>query len=300
MPDQDHDSGGNRFRIEAEQGGVESILNNVAKIYGLAESTQSRHSLQLDRILYDSAKIIDTFGINKDALKDTERVLLLIAIVSELRRENVMKAKDGDEYEDCDDQEIETLYRLIYLLFSDYTTDSFEPIQKLAGLARIGTPEGIELRPNIENKYEQLVIGNLVPKLLSEIDEEATKSVRLLIDQIGEKSILHNIRTRLNIAPQDEHPFELIISSLPFDKFILENKARGFKISRNGTRYIVIGNPFPDLEMHPQFKETLEHEFVHTQEGATTLKFGYQSIFFGGLNEAITESLITVPRSYPL
>lgn len=118
-----------------------------------------------------------------------------------------------------------------------------------------------------------------------------SKDTRRKARRWGATSALYDIRKKLKINHDNEAPFQIAVLSKSTKQMANEMFCLAYCLIDASSKKIVL-----PADYNRESKRVFEHEYAHSQSNG--LRFGYQEFLFRGLDEALTESLTSSPRSY--
>lgn len=119
------------------------------------------------------------------------------------------------------------------------------------------------------------------------VDTEETAKVEQWLSTWDEWTPFEHVRKSLDISPETQKKVEIIILTKNSKEIHADTRSRAFCI-HSGTGIFII--------LPQNWSSFIEHEYVHSQ--GKGLYAGYQGLLFDGINEALTESMVTIPHEY--
>lgn len=152
------------------------------------------------------------------------------------------------------------------------------------------TPSGTMYDPEAYMNNTHTEYHSYLKKFITEnTDIALTNKTKSKVNEWGENSVLHHVRTFLGITQNIELPFDIIVVKQSYEE-LMHGKVgfAAFYTTAPGKPTIVLGSNYE--------KGMIEHEYAHSQSKG--MWRWYQLLLFRGVTEALTESCTTSPTSY--
>jgi hypothetical protein len=274
-----------------------NVINNRAEIIRHFYNTFDYYGINDNHLKISKAELIeksltlmDSFGINAASLiNNYEKILVLIAII-----------EDWHERIDESLGRLGTIFKMLTVEehgfgFHGTYTERIKALYE---------KEFIHHETNCDTKLAAL---NYIREryINSHIDKYQTWKANRFISSWHVSSPLADIRKRLSLNKNTERSIRVLVSSvgdemireLGTPQFVFYSPDKNLKAPQP---FIVLGYGLKKVKSDPIVKGFLEHEYAHTQSGEHGEGFtlGLGGMLFEGLNEAVTDSLTTIPMNY--
>lgn len=249
-------------------------LRKAAEFYQLPDSA-FRHDRY--EVILSAVRLLSGYDIDPVFLDDPERNLFALAIADTWLATDEIREKKA-------------LLDILKLVATGVTKE--KQYQTLSGKVQMWSyhesPRGTEFDPMAERgSTHREYIAELRKYIAKHHDAKLTKEAVAILDDWGENSVLHHVREKLAVTPQNENQGEVAVLDLHWEKMQNDIGVAAFRLSERGEQVIVFNR---------DYLRSIEHEYAHSQ--STGLVTGYMDLLFRGLTEALTEYATSEPETY--
>lgn len=234
-----------------------------------------------DEVVNTACRLLDGYRVNNDFNFSSHRNLFALAIADawlETRKISEKKA-------------LLDILKLVTTRYDETSNKVITLSARVTTLAKKGLDRGKFFDPEFEDRvvWRDSAMSYIDYALKYE-HFTRTKDARKKARRWSSTSPLYDIRKKLKISPENEAPYQIAVLSKSTADMADEMFCLAYCLVDTPSKIVL------PADYNRESKRVFEHEYAHSQSQG--LRFGYQEFLFRGLDEALTESLTSHPRSY--
>lgn len=299
-----------------EQPEVQHVANALERVIDEFSIEPASFRNEPRDVVEGTMRFLEYFEVNKNLenlatfFGHKDKVLLALAVVDEWLCEETTLEDKKNLLQCFKTIMLSEIYDKTY---GRYTYDTFSPhifrmgYSSRKGLSELAYPYSpIEWKskpiPTITVENDTYILEGVHPDNISfQLSRyismfrhpEASEILNNIARRWGSGTVLGHVRTQLNMSQENELPFVITVVNRSLQQFAKDLRASGgFFIQHTidgEVRHILL-NAAPT-------KLLLEHEYVHAQINSSNI-IGSDHLSFVGLQEALTENVISEPVTY--